>query len=535
MATQPQAASTNPAANTPEIFGVADLGNRQGPGEVYRGSKTITKETPEVQAFQTAYPGMTDEAAIGSAILQAERASKPSMISSQGAKEQIDKDVAKLDEVVASKVTPDTVEASPVEGDVLTPEQEYANDPIVQSLKTLQENANVMNANLIRSIESKYARRKEQQKDASKRRQAGLTLIGQRAGRQRYAPEIQEGILGAEERAGIQALADLDAEEQMLVAQARQAKLDSDFKSLSVMMSRYDELQRQKTQKANDLFSKMVTQEKLALQKSQEARAESKFEADLVRQDIQDVMSYLDEGASLDSFSDEKFAEWEENTGISRDVLFDIQEAKQRSAQAQSAQDELDMQGKMVGILSKLPEDTEIEIGGNVYKGLKQIRPDTQTFSVTNNNGTVTYTTIDKETGKVVNTTKVKGAGKAKIIAAQSALGGYNKAFWSDITKGVSSLQKGENWGTVYDRIKLKHPGTPDTVIDTALGAEWREEGAYEKFKSKQYKQSTTPKWQVEQEMWKQLASPELMNAPREMQEQYIKEQGFNPEDFLGF
>jgi len=25
------------------------------------------------------------------------------------------------------------------------------------------------------------------------------------------------------------------------------------------------------------------------------------------------------------------------------------------------------------------------------------------------------------------------------------------------------------------------------------------------------------------------------MNAPREMQEQYIKEQGFNPEDFLGF
>jgi len=298
MATQPQAASTNPAANIPEDFGIAQTG------------KQFTAASPEVQAFQTETPGMTTEAAIGSAILQEERA-KPSMLSSRAAEERIAQDTARLDQAVvqrqpsirledfsgfagglsqqqnyenalarqAGQPEPHTrpmsdreqadlrAQRRAVEGQVVTPDVEFVDDPIVRSLKTLQDTANEANAALIRGIQAKYARRKEQQRDISKRRQAGLTLIGQRAGRQRYAPEIQEGILGAEERAGIQALADLDAEEEMLVAQARQAKLDQDFKALSQMMGRFDQLQRQKTQKAQDVFNKMVTQEKLALDK----------------------------------------------------------------------------------------------------------------------------------------------------------------------------------------------------------------------------------------------------------------------------
>ena len=60
------------------------------------------------------------------------------------------------------------------------------------------------------------------------------------------------------------------------------------------------------------------------------------------------------------------------------------------------------------------------------------------------------------------------------------------KSFWTEIDQGKAMLQDGENWGSVWNRIKTQFPEIPDEVIDQVLGKEdWYEGGAYEEFKAK--------------------------------------------------
>ena len=58
-----------------------------------------------------------------------------------------------------------------------------------------------------------------------------------------------------------------------------------------------------------------------------------------------------------------------------------------------------------------------------------------------------------------------------------------SSAFKTAINQGISNLQKGEDWGTVWTRIKTLFPNVSDETIDNSLGVNWREAGAYEKFK----------------------------------------------------
>lgn len=391
MATQPQAASTNPAANTPETFGVSALGNK------------FTAESPEVRGIQTAAP-QSLETAIGSAVMQEER-TKPSMLSSNNAKKQVQKDIAKLDSLDENKqqVTAPKSE-SQIEPEPKSLEEEFGDDPIIQGLETIQQGANEANAALVSSIKAKYARRKEQQRDISKRRQAGLTLIGQRAGRQRYAPERQESILSAEERAGVQALADLDAEEQTLIAQARQAKMAQDFQTLSQMMGRYDQLQKQKTQKAQDLFNQMVAQERLALDKARFEMEDVEFlqaQQDRARDDL---YTTLDTGINLDELSQEQVAEIEEKTGFSISMVRRMQNIRQQKAKAKSVKDNLALATDMVNLLSDIPTGETLMVGDTEYTGLGSPDVNTQIFREVDGNGNITFVTVDKNTGEIVNT-----------------------------------------------------------------------------------------------------------------------------------
>lgn len=63
--------------------------------------------------------------------------------------------------------------------------------------------------------------------------------------------------------------------------------------------------------------------------------------------------------------------------------------------------------------------------------------------------------------------------------------GSDSSAFWNSINKGVNELQQGEDWGNVWQRIKMQFPSVSDGKIDQALGTSWREGGAYEAYKSK--------------------------------------------------
>lgn len=109
---------------------------------------------------------------------------------------------------------------------------------------------------------------------------------------------------------------------------------------------------------------------------------------------------------------------------------------------------------------------------------------------------------------------------------------GYPKGFWAAIKAGVSSLQKGEKWGTVWNRVKTQFKGVKNEDIDKALGPEWRDAGAFEKYKQAQYKQSNPAKYQQQAGVWSWLATPEAQGMSAAQKKQEIMGAGFNPDDF---
>lgn len=100
----------------------------------------------------------------------------------------------------------------------------------------------------------------------------------------------------------------------------------------------------------------------------------------------------------------------------------------------------------------------------------------------TDDNGNVTI--YDLNTGKVVNT--IAGIDNKKSSSGNTLEDKKAQEFQSVIYKEIEQLQKGENWGTVWNRIKKQFPDAPDDLIDSMLGTQWREGGAYEAYKKKQ-------------------------------------------------
>lgn len=101
----------------------------------------------------------------------------------------------------------------------------------------------------------------------------------------------------------------------------------------------------------------------------------------------------------------------------------------------------------------------------------------------TNDNGDVTI--FDANTGKIINT--IKGIGNKQGGSSANTDIQKQKAFEASIESGIAQLQKGESWGTVWNRIKQLYPDVPNELIDNLLGLQWREGGAYEDWKAKQY------------------------------------------------
>ena len=136
---------------------------------------------------------------------------------------------------------------------------------------------------------------------------------------------------------------------------------------------------------------------------------------------------------------------------------------------------------------------------------------------------------INKQTGETI---KDLGAVSYKPTGGGVGTGDYPKGFWSAISKAVDDLQRGEQWGTVFDRVKLQFPTVANEDIDIALGTQWREPGAFEEFKGKQYKPTQPRQFELESGVWAWLATEEAQSMDNEQLKQEIMGAGFNPEDF---
>ncbi len=63
--------------------------------------------------------------------------------------------------------------------------------------------------------------------------------------------------------------------------------------------------------------------------------------------------------------------------------------------------------------------------------------------------------------------------------------GASSSSFRSALATGRSDLEKGYDWGSVWDRIRSQFPDASNEDIDAGLGTQFREEGAYEEFRAK--------------------------------------------------
>ena len=382
------------------------------------------------------------------------------------------------------------------------------------SASTLNDQAKAQVAN----IQEVYQRRKDQMKLINQSTLAAQTKIGIRAGRQRYAPEIQTSILSAEESAGVARMADLDAEEQGLILEAQRANTSKQFEILDKKMGQLTSLQEKKVQLIQDQAKMALQQEQLAIQKAEEARSQLKF-----AREEEEAMAFSLASSAI-GMDTEELKQFAQEKGVDFNLL-------------QNAMNEVSLsQDKEKLALSKV----NLEIARSLPSGSSWADPTTG----------LTFYGISEEEPEMIDIERVIGGqeflvrydlsgdqpkelftiSKGEIYKATGGITvGLSDKFWSETAKGVTELQSGEDWGTVWNRLKTRFPEISAATIDTALGEQWRKEGAFEEYK---LKRASAPSQlaQTEASIWKDLAAnPDLPSATKK---QWIESMGFDPEDF---
>ena len=120
-------------------------------------------------------------------------------------------------------------------------------------------------ATQIQSIQGQFAVRDQQQSlinAAAQKATNNALLMGGVTGQgssAQFAPVSSQGIVLAQESYGIQQLAALDAQEDSLIASARQAQYSEDFQTMEKKLSSIDELRQSKIDLANKINDQAVT------------------------------------------------------------------------------------------------------------------------------------------------------------------------------------------------------------------------------------------------------------------------------------
>lgn len=123
-------------------------------------------------------------------------------------------------------------------------------------------------ASLISSIQGMFSARIKQQQEINKRYERGVKTAGIVSGSSRYTPELQSGMIAAAEREGLNKIADLQAQEMQLIAQANQANEENRFKLLSERMSVLRDKRKEKQSAIADLYQRVLDEEKLRMDRA---------------------------------------------------------------------------------------------------------------------------------------------------------------------------------------------------------------------------------------------------------------------------
>jgi hypothetical protein len=170
-------------------------------------------------------------------------------------------------------------------------------------------------------------------------------------------------------------------------------------------------------------------------------------------------------------------------------------QASKAAAEADSEEAQIKTMKDITDLLKSYPAGKTLEIGGNTYETIGS-SADTQIFKEEDRAGNITFLTVDKRSGEVINTASGGKVGKgtaptSSSSSSSSASGGMDSKFWALVDRAKNELQQGETWGSVYNRIKAQYPNVPNATLDMALGGSapeggeatgWAKTGAYQEW-----------------------------------------------------
>lgn len=105
----------------------------------------------------------------------------------------------------------------------------------------------------IKRTKDTFNRRQQEQQQSNESGLAGVKQALNLGGSSRYAPISSSGIISAKEQQGIQALADLDAQENQLIAEIKQAQADKDYQLMESKLGLINEVRKEKQTAAAEL------------------------------------------------------------------------------------------------------------------------------------------------------------------------------------------------------------------------------------------------------------------------------------------
>lgn len=257
----------------------------------------------DVMAEQSKFPDLNPDAIIGNILTNRAKAPvappavpPPVAVTGEQAQSQFTKDGNVLDQTVnernSATANPTTYETPKTDtATEQTPEAKQLADLSAQydtdyqtatsKLDALQATADEQNAQLIQSIKDSYALRKQQQEQLNRGLVGSTVQAGIRAGRNKYAPEMEQQLITSAESDGIARLSALDAEQSSLILQAQMAKNDKDFERLNASISMLKDNADRKRQAVLDLHQLQMDTDANLRAKAQDARDQARFEFDV--------------------------------------------------------------------------------------------------------------------------------------------------------------------------------------------------------------------------------------------------------------
>src|SRR3990167_166316 len=361
--------------------------------------------TQKVSSQQQQFKGITQDAAIGNVIGTLPKMVQPKAVNgTEKAQEKVDKTMKEL-QVVKDRQTTFKQQQQPVSslqidtGGNLELQSNLAaidaeGKQIFDMFEARKATMDDRTRSRVSSIQATFQRIADQTKIANSNRLKSLEIIGGRAGRQRYAPEIQESILSAEEKAGIQRIVEIEAQEQSAIEQAEQANDDMQFGLLMQQVASFKQSRQEKSAEIDKMFNRTMQLEDLAIKKSQAVREDLRQQQEELRFEREGIIFNQEQAQKkVDSLLigsiplfDPKTGNYnippkditriEEELGLVSGMfegyyqnLWDSQVAAKEGNQA-----EADI--KLIGALKDIPDTKVVTIGGKDYVGLKAVEAD---------------------------------------------------------------------------------------------------------------------------------------------------------------